>query len=280
MRPVLAIVAGACLAAVAWGAAARDRDARHFTLPQYDSAAMEGLLAAPNYDTRSLDRMVDARIAPGGDVIDWRYSDAAFDNGDSVDHWTLAWGGTARDLPPGLAATLASQSEDERFWIGYSREWPALFSGTAGDYDFDISPHAGVGLSDAGRSAEAGATLRFGDLDPRGRARRALGMTAVDGREFRGRGRWYLFAALSGKAVGVNMLRDPLDGGWRPAGLSSDFTSGFMTSAQAGVAWRQGPTQASLGYVRRKVRITAVRPDLYPNSDNALAFSFAIKPEL
>lgn len=278
MRPLVAIVGLLGLAAMASAAQARGRDAKHFTLPHYDEAAMDGLLVAPNYDTRSLDRMIDARTAPGGDVVDWRYG-ASFEDADGVDRWIVGWAAPNRALRPGLAAALVSQLEAERFSIGYVREWPALFSGAAGAYEFDFSPHAGLGLSDAGRRAEAGATIRFGDLDGGGRARRALGMSAVDGRQFGGRGRWYLFAAVSGTAVGVNMLRDGLDGDWRAVGLSTDATAGLITSAQAGVAWRQGPMQASLGYVRRRIRLVAPHPELYSSGDNAVALSLAVKPQ-
>ena len=284
MRPLFGIVAALGLAAVATAGEARGRDARHYSLPQYDEAAMNGLLAAPNYDTRSLDRIIDQRTAPGGDVVDWRLTEGETDwGGGGVDHWALAWTEAGAAMP-GLAGTLARQREDDRFELSYTREWPALLSGTAGDYDFDLSPHAGVGVTNAGHSAEAGAMVRFGYLGKDRTAQlrrrlRQLGMTAADGREFGGRGRWYLFAGASGTSVGVNMLRDPLDGGWRGAGLSSDTTAGFVTSAQAGVAWRQGPAQASVGYIRRKIRIDAPHPELYSSGDDAVAFSFAIKPQ-
>jgi hypothetical protein len=280
MRPLATTAACLVLAALATAAEARGRDAKHFRLPQYDEAAMDGLLVAPNYDTRSLERMIDARTAAGGDVVDWRFSEGSFDNGDGVDHWVMGWVEPNRTLPPGFAATLVSQLQDGRFSISYTHEWPALLSGEAGAYGFDVSPHAGIGLSDAGHSAEAGATLRFGDLDGRSRLRRALGLVAVDGARFGQRGRWYVFVAISGRAVGVNMRRDALDGEWRPAVLSTDQTSGFITSAQAGVAWRQGPVQASLGYMRRRVRIAAPHPELYSSGDNAVALALAVKPEL
>lgn len=285
MRPLLLIVATVGLALAAQAAAARGRDAKHFRLPQYDRGAMDGLLAAPNYDTRSLDRMIDVRTSPGGDVVDWRFGEAVLSEDDgSVDRWTMALSAPDERLPPALAATLAPQLQGGGFEISYTREWPSLLEGSAGDYDFDLSPHAGVGLSNAGHSAEAGATIRFGDLgrgreDGATRTLRRLGLSAADGRTFGGRGRWYLFAGASGASIGVNVLHDPYEGGWRGAGLSSDAAAGFVTSAQAGVAWRQGPAQASLGYVRRKIRIDAPHPEIYPTSDNALAFSFAIKPQ-
>jgi hypothetical protein len=269
------------LFAAATAAEARGRDARHYVLPHYDEAALEGLLAAPNYDTRSLDRIIEARTAPGADTIDWRLDGAAFGEGDPQ-----AWRWPAEEAP-GLYQSWAGAADDERFEVNYTRAWPALLSGSAGAYGFDLSPHASLGLSNAGRSAEAGAMVRFGQLgyqpkDRTGAVRKnlhKLGLSAADGRDFGGRGRWYLFASASGTAVGVNMLRDPLEGGWRAGGLSSDVTSGFITTAQAGVAWRQGPAQASLGYMRRRIRIDAPHPELYDSSDDAVAFWLAVRPQ-
>jgi hypothetical protein len=272
--------------AIASAADARGRDAKHYVLPHYDEAALDGLLAAPNYDTRSLERIIEARTAPGGNVMDWRIPDVV------VAQAALSQSGPAWRWPsgeaPGLYQSWAGQAEDDRVEVSLTREWPALFSGSAGDYDFDLSPHTTLGLSNAGHSAEAGAIIRFGHLgyqprDHTGQVRRnlsRLGLSAADGRAFGGRGRWYLFAGASGATVGLNLLRDPLNGDWRPGGLSSDTTSGFVTTAEAGVAWRQGPAQASLGYVRRRIRIDAPHPELYDSSDDAVALSVAVRPLL
>lgn len=285
MRPWCVCLAALSMLTMASAAEARGRDAKHYRLPHYDEAALEGLLVAPNYDTRSLDRIIEARTAPGGNLVDWTISEgeverAALAEADGSWRWP-------EDRAPGLYQAWAGQAEDDRTEISFTHEWPALLSGSAGLYDFDLSPHASLGLSNGGRSAEAGAMIRFGQIgyqprDRSGQVRRnlrRLGVVTADGRDFGDHGRWYLFAGASGQAVGMNLLRDPLNGGWRGGGLSSDVTSGFVTTAQAGVAWRQGSTQASLGYVRRKIRIDAPHPELYDSSDDAVAFSFALRPQ-
>lgn len=285
MRPLGVCLAALGLMALASAADARSRDAKHYVLPHYDETALEGLLVAPNYDTRSLDRIIETRTAPDGNVVNWTITEAAVAEAELADprgQWR--WPGARA---PGLYQAWAGQAEDERFAVSVTREWPALLSGTSGAYGFDLSPHATLGLSNAGRSAEAGAMIRFGQLgyqprDKTSQVRRNLqrmGLATADGRDFGSRGRWYLFAGASGAAVGINMLRDPLNGGWRPGGLSSDVTSGFITTAQAGIAWRQGSSQASLGYVRRRIRIDAPHPELYDTSDDAVAFSLNVTPQ-
>lgn len=284
MRPLRVCMTVLGLLASASAADARGRDAKHYTLPHYDEAALEGLLVAPNYDTRSLDRIIEARTAPGGNVIDWTISETEVERAaltEANPFWRWPEG-----RPPGLYQSWAGQAEDDQVEVSVIHEWPALLSGSAGLYDFDLSPHASLGLSNSGRSAEAGAMIRFGQIgyqprDRSGQVRRSLrrlGLAAADGSDFGRHGRWYLFAGASGQAVGLNLLSDPLGGGWRPAGLSSDVTSGFVTTAQAGIAWRQGPAQASVGYVRRRIRIDAPHPELYDSSDDAVAFSLAVRP--
>lgn len=78
---------------------------------------------------------------------------------------------------------------------------------------------------------------------------RAMGVR--DGGEFRDRGRLYLFAADGETAVGYNLARSAE--GWSREGLSLD-QGAFVGDAQAGVAWRKGDTQTSLGYVHREIK--------------------------
>lgn len=65
------------------------------------------------------------------------------------------------------------------------------------------------------------------------------------------RGRWMLFAASSGKAYGLNLIRDTL-GGWRNAGYSEDKVARFG-SRQIGLGWRKDNRQVSLTATRRKL---------------------------
>ena len=66
------------------------------------------------------------------------------------------------------------------------------------------------------------------------------------------RGRWMLFAASSGKAYSLNMVRDTLNG-WRNAGFSEDKIARFG-SHQVGVGYRKDNRQVALSATRRKFK--------------------------
>jgi hypothetical protein len=61
-----------------------------------------------------------------------------------------------------------------------------------------------------------------------------------------------LFAASSGKAYGLNLVRDTL-GGWRNAGYSEEKIARFG-SRQVGLGWRKGNRQVSLTATRRALK--------------------------
>lgn len=65
------------------------------------------------------------------------------------------------------------------------------------------------------------------------------------------RGRWMLFAASSGKAYGLNLIRDTI-GGWRNAGFSEEKLARFG-SRQIGVGYRKDNSLVSLTATRRKL---------------------------
>jgi hypothetical protein len=65
------------------------------------------------------------------------------------------------------------------------------------------------------------------------------------------RGRWMLFAASSGKAYGLNLIRDSL-GGWRNAGYSEEKLARFG-SRQVGLGYRKNNSLVSLTATRRKL---------------------------
>jgi hypothetical protein len=61
--------------------------------------------------------------------------------------------------------------------------------------------------------------------------------------------RWFLFAAAGGQAVGWTLSPGaPGDSRW-----SSGSASTMVNDGQAGVGWRRGSVQASVGYVHREV---------------------------
>jgi hypothetical protein len=176
--------------------------------------------------------------------------------------------------PLALVRPDADSFEDRDVDVTVTRGWPAAVSVGAGKYALDVTPHAGLGFGGAGGSAEAGATVRFGKKMG-DQVVNSLGVQ--DGREFGQQGRWYLFAAASGQAVGMNMLRSG-DGDWNGAGISTDASSKLVGDGQAGVAWRKGPMQASFGYVHRKIRAKDHIMGMATQKDEMVAFSFSLRP--
>lgn len=65
------------------------------------------------------------------------------------------------------------------------------------------------------------------------------------------KGRWFVFAAGSGKAFGLNLLRDPL-AGWKPAGWSVEQLAEFG-KAQLGIGWRKDSRQLAISAARREI---------------------------
>lgn len=161
--------------------------------------------------------------------------------------------------------------------VTVTRGWPSAVMLKGRKYALDVTPHAGFGFGGAGGSAEAGATVRIGKKSNLGdRVTDALGVR--EGAEaFGDRGRWYIYAAASGRAVGFNMLRGQ-NGDWTRAGLSQDATSRLIGDSQAGVAWRRGPMQASFGYIHREMRAKEGVLGLATQKDDVVALSFSLKP--
>lgn len=157
--------------------------------------------------------------------------------------------------------------EVERYDVSYVRGWPALRS-QSGELQIELTPHAGVGVTSEGGSAEAGATLRIGE-----------NLTVRDGQSYGDAGRWYVFAAGTGRAVGMNFLPGE-NGRWTRAGMSHDAGS-FIGDAQVGVAWRRGPLQASFGYVHREIEAEGMRGEGFDRdqTEGLVAFQLSIRPQ-
>ncbi|WP_374469148.1 lipid A-modifier LpxR family protein [Phenylobacterium sp.] len=183
------------------------------------------------------------------------------------------------DGPGGLPTDPArARFEARDYDVSLIRTWPAAVSFEAGKFDLDVSPHAGVGVGNRGGSAEAGAEVRLSA--PKSREERAVeqlkDMGVGDGSRFGDQGRWYLFAAASGRAVGLNMLRN--EGDWDRAGWTTDPTSQLVGDAQVGVGWRKGAVQTSFGVVHREVRGENMIFGQKTQDDTVAAFTFAIRP--
>ena len=103
---------------------------------------------------------------------------------------------------------------------------------------------------------------------------RAMGVQ--DGATRYGReGRFYLFAAVHGQAVGLNLQSE--GGGLHKTGWSTDQTSALVGDGQVGLGWRKGGMEAAVGYVHRGVHLKNVpvgMSDSYADDMAAVSFTF------
>ena len=157
------------------------------------------------------------------------------------------------------------------------RSWPRAVSFHSDALAFDIAPHAALGVSSRGGQAGGGATLI---VSPKTRGEQAMArlrdMGVADGASYGGAGRWYLFAAASGQAVGLNMTHGAQ--GWNRAGWSTDSTGALVGDAQVGVGWRQGDMQSSFGVIHREVKGRHMIWAQDTRNDTVAAFTFSIRP--
>jgi hypothetical protein len=183
------------------------------------------------------------------------------------------------EAPTPAARTLQTPgfNGQQAYEVSLVRDWPAAVSFETERFGVDLTPHAGVGVTSYGGLAEAGATVELSQhVDNAVKA--SLGKLGVrDGAKLGNQGRWYLFAAASGRAVGLNML--PGESGLSRAGWTTDPASTLVGDAQVGVGWRKGPMQTSFGFVHREMKSphTLYGQDV-PKADSMVAFSFAVRP--
>lgn len=256
----------------------------------HSARLMGGLFEMPVYRGTPLDpvRLVpNAKVSGEGPMV-WRTGEVLLDGSNgrtkgTIDSLRMTIGAVAR-LPAGLAMGRdleGAQLDPKTFDLSYRRGWPSALTLKAGAYDLDVSPHAGLGMSSAGGSAEAGAMVRFGsnlDTEFVQRFASGLGIHAVDGARYGDQGRWYLFAAASGRAVGLNMTRDSQTGDLRRSGWSVDPSAAIIGDSQAGFGWRKGSLQASLGYLHREVKNEFGVRGAGMGGDSMVAFSMSIHP--
>jgi hypothetical protein len=281
MRPL------AILATVLTCAAATAASAQSFTSsgPTPDTSAalaiLNGAAFAPKTPFNSVDpisQLADREAyQPGAGLVRWMTGEVQLSPtaGGAVDSLRVSVGGALRTLT-GLPLNLrGAQFDPNAYEVALTRDWPAAFALDTPAFGVDLTPHAGVGMTSFGTSAEAGATLRVMQRDA-SMAERLHAMGVSDGSAFGERGRWYLFAAASGRAVGMNMLHG--DQGWNRAGWSTDQTSTLTGDAQVGVGWRKGDLQTSFGYIHREVKGQNMLFGVDPKADSVVAFSLSIRP--
>lgn len=278
----------AILAIVLTSATATAAGAQSITSqPDNSAAALARAAFAPTTGltvTADIGHLLDHQVYdPGVGLVRWttgqmQLSNAAIDG--PIDSLRVSVGGDLH-TPGGLPLNLSrAQFESRAYEVSLIRDWPAAVSFDSKNFKVDVSPHAGVGVSNLGGSAEAGAMLRLS----RGASRdqqakdklRELGIG--DGARLGGAGRWYLYAAASGRAVGLNMTHNT-DTGWDRRGWTTDSTSALIGDAQLGVGYRKGGVQSSLGYVHREVKGKHMIWGQQTRSDSMLAFSLTIHPQ-
>lgn len=228
-----------------------------------------GLKLAPHDSFSALLQDTQADPAP----VRWRSTDVQLSPKSKL-RVSLA----ASALGPGASnAQLARAAADARAYeVSLVRAWPKAVSFNTGSLGVDVSPHAAVGMTPYGGLAEAGARLEVSKRmdDAAVASLNAIGVS--DGTKFGDKGRWYMFAAASGRAVGMNMLRG--EGGWSRAGWSTDQSSTLVGDAQLGVGWRKGAMQTSLGVLHREVKAQHTYFGYLSKPDTLAAFSFAVRP--
>lgn len=273
---ILAIVLG-CSGATAAYAATPQTGASQASADRLRDAAFVPNTAAGDIDT--IGNLLDRQgYAPGVGVMAWQGRSATVAAGDgAVDSLRIREG---QGLGPGeLPLSQRATVDPKAYEISLMRHWPGAVNFDAGRVNVDVSPHAALGViggdrAPHGTSAEAGATLSVSKADMAGERLKAMGVK--DGAQFGDKGRWYLFAAASGRAVGMNMLHG--EAGWNRAGWSTDTTSKLVGDAQVGVGWRRGAVQTSVGYVHRKVKGEHLLYGVDPHDDDMVAFSLSIRP--
>jgi hypothetical protein len=180
--------------------------------------------------------------------------------------------------PGGLPLNLERGAYDARdVDVTLVRSWPGVVSFESDGLAFDVSPHAGLGVSSHGGQAEGGATLTVSRSREDRAVQQLKDIGVQDGASFGDRGRWYLFAAASGRAVGLNILRD--EHGWDRAGWSTDPTGALVGDAQIGIGWRKGDMQSSFGVIHREVKGQHLSFGVETRDDTVAAFTFSLRPQ-
>ena len=134
-----------------------------------------------------------------------------------------------------------------------------------------------MGVGSRGGSAQAGAALTVGQKREKQAVEALKDLGVREGGEYGDKGRWYLFAAASGRAVGLNMLRN--EGDWSRGNWTTDDTGELVGDAHVGVGWRNGDIQSSFGVVHREVKGNHMVFGQHTREDTVAAFTFSIRPQ-
>jgi hypothetical protein len=243
------------------------------------------VFAMPAFTGSGLDQrhLLDPeQLVPGEGLAVWRTNEVSYAHGRAVDTVRVSVAGVARGRGGVVSANPDAllDPDAEAFDVSFTRGWPAAWTMSAGKYAVDVSPHAGLGVTSTGETAEAGAMVRVSrDLERQVAER--LGVKTIDRRAF-SEGRWFVFAAVSGTAVGVNMAPSPGQSLLQRTPWATETSNALVSDAQAGIGWRRGPMQASVGYVHRDVKSQMVLsnpngPASYHDSMVAVSLSLSAR---
>jgi Uncharacterized protein conserved in bacteria (DUF2219) len=272
----------AAIMAIVLGCGAASAAAAQSVATPATSAALAQAAFAPQVGgTDPIGEILDRHVrTPRAAQTSWRthayrLTPKAVDSG-PVDSLRVSLGEPRRTLG-GLPLTFDPAFDSAKAYeVSLVRNWPGAISFDNGKIGLDVSPHAGFGVSSSGNVAEAGATVRIGRSREDVAVERLRDMGVGDGSSFGLEGRWYLFAAASGRAVGLNMLRG--EAGWDRAGWTTDPTGSLVGDAQIGVGWRKGPAQTSFGLIHREVKGQHMLFGQETHDDTMVAVSFTIRP--
>lgn len=164
-------------------------------------------------------------------------------------------------MPDGSAATL---EVDPALLPAFGLPAPAV--------SVSAPPDATPASAPVLTSSRAAAAPSPADAAMRGQAGGGLhALAATPSRSLDGAGRWYLYAGTGRKTYGLAVLEDRQDGLALDA-LGRERDGG----ARAGLAWRKGDVQTSLGYLRGKVASGV--PGVGSRSDDRLGLTLSWRP--
>jgi hypothetical protein len=274
MRPLAGLAIAFAVGSVAAPAGAQQAITADATARLMDAAFARGF-ATPVPEADPIGALIDRDATRG--LSRWTADQATVAaGGGTVDSLNLRTLEPTR-LAGGRFANPRLGPADPAYDLTLTRAWPSALSFQADRFGVDLSPHAGVGVGSAGGSAEAGATLTIGPKpEDAGLAEKLGGALGLrDASSFGGAGRWYVFAAASGRAVGLSLAaRDP-QAGWA---RTQDQSSALIGDAQVGVGWRKGDVATSLGYVHRSIKGEHMLSGEPSQDDSMVAFSLSVKP--
>ncbi len=244
--------------------------------PVRTSAALGEAFATPAFLDEPLSgqpRASTGRVAAAGEgLIAWRSSEVSrAAGGGAVDSVRLSVQQVSR-----TPLTAPGAPDPQAVDVAFTRGWPDAMLVRGMGIGVNVSPHAGFGVGSAGGNrAEAGAMFKFSSIDDAVRDRLSA-MGVKNGSAYGDQGRWYVFAAVKGQAVGLNMMSNAT-GALRQAGWSTDASSALVGDGQLGLGWRKGGIETTVGYIHRGVHVKDAplgASDSFSEDLAAMSFTF------